>query len=147
MKAKKILVPTDFSDYSAAALRHATSLARDTGAMMLIAFVYEHPTYADTGFSGFPTEMDKAELLKELNEVKPSDPNVGYSQHLLEGVPADEIVRLADAENVDVIVMGTHGRRGLTRMLMGSVAEAVVRRANCPVLTIKQPSEEAVQAE
>ena len=57
-----------------------------------------------------------------------------------------EIVRLAEEEDVDMIVMGTHGRRGLTRMLMGSVAEAVVRRASCPVLTIKQPTKEKAEA-
>jgi nucleotide-binding universal stress UspA family protein len=64
-------------------------------------------------------------------------------RRLLAGDPAEAIIRLAQTEDVDMIVMGTHGRRGLTRLLMGSVAEAVVRAAPCPVLTVKQPAQVA----
>ncbi len=143
MQVKTILYPTDFSEYSEAALQHASSLARDTGAMLMIVHVKEPPdTFVDTGFAGYPVDVQESELLSELNLVKPSDPNIGYSQKLLTGDPAKEIVRCAKEEGVDMIVMGTHGRRGLKRMLMGSVAEAIVRNASCPVLTIKQPSTE-----
>jgi len=63
-----------------------------------------------------------------------------FEHHLLSGDPGSELVHFAERENIDLIVMGTHGRTGLTRLLMGSVAEAVVRRAPCPVLTLKQPA-------
>ena len=67
------------------------------------------------------------------------DSNVPVERRLLAGDPADAIIRLAESEHIDLIVMGTHGRRGLSRLLMGSVAESVVRVAPCPVLTVKQP--------
>jgi len=70
----------------------------------------------------------------------PSDPSVSFEHKLLAGDPAAAIVEAADQENVDLIVLGTHGRTGLTRLLMGSVAENVVRKAKCPVLTVKHPS-------
>lgn len=145
MQAKKILFPTDFSQYSESALSHATALARDTGALLVIIHVKEPPdSFVDTGHVGYPVDVTEADLLNQLNHVKPTDPSIGYSQKLLTGAPAAEIVRCAETEGADMIVMGTHGRRGLTRMLMGSVAEEVVRKANCPVLTInnlprKQP--------
>ena len=141
MQVKKILVPTDFSEQSEAALKHATALARDSGAMLLIVHVHEPlEVYADTGFSGYPVTDSDADAKRALNEVKPPDENVGYAHRLLNGSPANEIARLAEEEGVDMIVMGTHGRSGLTRLLMGSVAEATVRKALCPVLTVKQPS-------
>jgi nucleotide-binding universal stress UspA family protein len=76
-------------------------------------------------------------MLKSLEEVVPADPAVAYEHHVVMGDPATEIIQLARSEGADLIVMGTHGRTGLTRLMMGSVAEAVVRRAPCPVLTLK----------
>lgn len=145
MQAKTILYPTDFSEYSEAALEHAVSLARDMGAMVHIVHVKEPPgAFVDTGFGGYPIDVDEVELLNELEKVRPSDPKIGYTHKLLTGEPASEIVRYAKSQHVEMIVMGTHGRKGLTRMLMGSVAEEVVRKAPCPVLTIKQPAKEKV---
>ncbi|CAL1125018.1 unnamed protein product [Cladocopium goreaui] len=140
MKAKKILFPTDFSTPSDAGLAHATSLARDTGATLLIVHVEEPPTAYGGGemYYGIP-EPDTAALQRMLEAVVPTDPNVTYEHRLIIGDPATEVVRLANDEHVDMIVMGTHGRTGLSRLLMGSVAEAVVRRAECPVFTFKQP--------
>ncbi len=140
MDAKKVLFPTDFSTSSDAGLSHATSLARDAGAKMLIVHVEEPPTAYGGGemYYGIP-EPDTAALQKMLEAVKPTDASVPYEHHLVVGDPATEIVRLAEEQGADMIVMGTHGRTGLSRLLMGSVAEAVVRRANCPVMTYKQP--------
>ena len=146
MTAKTILVPTDFSEFSEAALEYATSLARDTGAELLIVHVQEPPYYYDNAFGGFAVEPNDKAIFNLLEEVKPSDSDVRYSHKLLAGDNATEIVRLAEIENVDMIVMGTHGRKGLSRVLMGSVAEGVVRRATCPVLTIKQPSKVKAEA-
>ena len=82
-----------------------------------------------------------------LVAVAPADADVPHEHRLLHGDPIGEIVRLAEQEHVDMIVMGTHGRTGLSRLLMGSVAEAVVRRADCPVLVVKHPVEGEDEAE
>jgi len=131
MQAKKILFPTDFSHCGDAALAHATSLARDTGATLLIVHVEEPPIAYGGGemYYGVP-EPATDDLKKMLAE-----------HHLIVGDPAGAITRLAEEEGVDMIVLGTHGRTGLSRLLMGSVAEAVVRHAKCPVFTYKEPKE------
>jgi nucleotide-binding universal stress UspA family protein len=138
MKVKKILFPTDFSHTGDAALEFATSLARDTDAVLLIVHVEESPNVYAGGefYYGIPNPPTD-ELHRMLEEVKPTDASVPYEHRLLNGDPASSIVRLAEEEGVGLIVMGTHGRTGFMRMIMGSVAEAVVRRANCPVLTYK----------
>ncbi len=150
MKANKILFAADFSEHSESARQFATSLARDSGATLLIVHAVEPPPYGpDRRFSGYLEEAeDTTYARRQLNETVPADPEVGYAQKLLHGVPADEIVRCAQDERVDLIVIGSHGRTGLMRLLLGSVAEAVVRRAKCPVLTVKQPNKvaEAVEA-
>ena len=139
MHAKKILFPTDFSTLSDAALRHATSLAKDAGATLIIAHVEEPPAAYGTGemYYGLP-DPDLPALTKMLEAVVPSDPSVRFEHRMVTGDPAGEIVALAAQEKVDLIVIGTHGRTGLGRLLMGSVAEAVVRRAPCPVFTFKE---------
>ncbi len=139
MKLTKILVPTDFSHTGDAALELATVLARDTGATLEIVHVEESPVAYGGGemYYGIP-EPDTGELRSMLVKVVPPDPNVRFRHHLLIGDPAAVIARFADEEDIDMIVMSTHGRSGFLRLLMGSVAEAVVRQANCPVLTYKR---------
>jgi len=142
MHAQKILFPTDFSPASSEALRWATSLARDCGATLIIVHVEEPPMAYGGGEMYFPIdETTIGELRKALVQVVPLDPAVGFEHKLLAGDPATAIVDAAENENADLIVMGSHGRTGLTRLLMGSVAEAVVRKAKCPVLTVKQPAQ------
>jgi len=140
MKADKILVPTDFSTLSDAAMPLAASLARDSGAKLLIVHVEETPLAYGGGemYYGAP-EPDNQELTRMLKEVKPADPQVEFEHHLIVGEPASGIVRFAEEQDVDMIVIGTHGRTGLNRIVMGSIAEAVVRRAECPVLVVKHP--------
>jgi universal stress protein A len=142
MKAKKILFPTDFSHASDAGLPLASSLARDTGATLVILHVEEPPLAYGGGelYYGIPEPNTEA-LQKMLADVKPADPKVPYVHRMVTGDPATEIVRVAEEEQADIIVVGTHGRTGLTRLLMGSVAEQVIRRASCPVLTFKEPRE------
>ena len=141
MKAKKIQFPTDFSSCSDAPLAYATALARDTGATLLIVHVEEPPLAYGGGemYYGTP-EPDYAGLEQMLANVRPTDPAVPCERKLIAGSPADTIVEVAAAENVDLIVMGTHGRTGLRRLLMGSVAEAVIRTAPCPVLIYRAPA-------
>jgi nucleotide-binding universal stress UspA family protein len=85
------------------------------------------------------SDFSSEALEKLLGKVVPPDPAVPVIRRLVTGDPASEIPRVAKEEKVDLIVMGTHGRTGLLRMLMGSVAELVVRRAPCAVLTVRQP--------
>ncbi len=146
MKAKKILFATDFSEHSEEARQFATSLARDSGAMLLIVHAVDYRP--DRGLNGYIEESEATTYARrQLNETVPADPEVGYAQKLLNGVPGSEIVWCAEEEGVDLIVIGSHGRTGLMRMLLGSVAEAVVRRAKCPVLTVKQPNKVAEEVE
>jgi universal stress protein A len=137
---KKILFPTDFSHTGDAALELATSLAREHGATLLIVHVEEPPAAYGGGemYYGMPDPVT-ADLEKMLSDIVPTDPQVRYEHRLITGDPATAVARLAEQEGAEMIVMGTHGRTGLLRLLMGSVAEAVVRRAPCPVLTLKQP--------
>ncbi len=147
MKANKILFPSDFSHTGDAALEMATALARDAGATLVIVHVEEHPmAYGGGDVYYGVAEPATADLLRMLEDIKPADPQVPYQHRLITGKPASAIARLAEDENIDMIVMGTHGRSGLSRLLMGSVAEAVVRHAKCPVLTYKQPAKNTTTA-
>jgi nucleotide-binding universal stress UspA family protein len=126
----------------------ATSLARDSGAKLLIVHVEEPPTAYGGGelYYGIPEPVTE-DLRKMLTKVVPTDPQVPFEHRLITGEPAEAVVRLAKDEGVDLIVMGTHGRSGISRLLMGSVAEAIVRRAPCPVLTYKQQADKSRTAE
>jgi nucleotide-binding universal stress UspA family protein len=138
---KTILHPTDFSDRAEYGFTLACALARDYGARLILCHVHQPPTVVIGEFGAAPPEPpETADMLRErLMQLKPTDPDIPVEHRLLEGDAAHEIVRLAADEHCDLIVMGTHGRTGLARLLMGSVAELVVRRAPCPVLTIKTP--------
>ncbi len=139
MHYKKILFATDFSPASEAALKYATALSRDSGATLLILHVEELPTPYAGGEMLLPQpEYPNPEIRRMLEAVVPTDKNVKYEHHLVLGTPAEDIVRVAAEQHADLIVIGTHGRTGLKRVLIGSVAEAVMRRAACPVLTLKQ---------
>jgi nucleotide-binding universal stress UspA family protein len=123
-------------------------LASDTGARICIVHVDE---FLDTAVPAIPS-VESANLVEaawdtkrqddvkaKLAKVVPTVSNVKYEQHYLMGSPQNEILQFANEQGVDLIVMGSHGRTGISRLLMGSVAEAVMRRANCPVLVVKQP--------
>ncbi len=138
MNWKKILVATDFSATSDEALVYATSLARDSGATLLITHIEELPLpYVGGEMYMAQPEYPNPEIRHLLDKVIPPDKSVPYEHKLVQGAASEEIVRIAAEEHADLIVMGTHGRTGLSRVLMGSVAELVMRHASCPVLTIK----------
>jgi len=141
MSERKNLFPTDFSHTGDAALEMASTLARERGAKLLIVHVEEPPAAYGAGemYYGMPDPVTE-DLRKMLEQVVPPAPGVACERRLITGDPAMAIANLAQEEGVELIVMGTHGRTGLMRLLMGSVAEAVVRRAPCPVLTLRQPS-------
>jgi nucleotide-binding universal stress UspA family protein len=142
MPAKTIVFPTDFSTASDAALVHAAALARQSGGRLLIVHVEEPPLAYGGGelYYGLP-EPSSERILKMLEDVRPADPAVPFTHRLTMGDPAAEIVRIAGDEDAEMIVLGTHGRTGITRLLMGSVAEAIVRRAPCPVLVYRETAE------
>ena len=145
---KRILVPTDFSETSAAALRYAIALGRRFAARIYLLNVSDYPNIADDEdpiglFETMQnTAHDRLHLLLTEQEVRELQPAYGIRI----GHPADEIVRYAHEHAVDLIVMGTHGREGVMRVVLGSVAETVVRRALCPVLTVHHPEPEFVAA-
>ena len=147
MNIKRILFPTDFSHTGDAALAFATSLAKESDGRLIIVHVQEAPLAYGGGemYYGIP-EPTTDELLNMLHDVKPTDSNVPVEYRLVTGDPADAVVRLAEDDDADLIVLGSHGRTGLTRLLMGSVAEAIVRKAHCPVLVYKQPARKLAAA-
>lgn len=147
MATKKILFPTDFSAAANSGLSDAAALARDRGATLVILHVQEPPAaYAECGlYYGLQEPNDEA-LMNILHEVVPAGNDVACEYRLGLGEPAAEIVRQARKENVEMIVMGTHGRSGLSRLIMGSVAESVMRHAPCPVLTYKVSDHAAAEA-
>ncbi len=150
---KKILVPTDFSDTSAVAVRYARALADAFGASVHLIHVVEDPfVYGWTGEGYIPDLPQFRESLagsarERLNQVfNPSEREKYHAAVcVLFGSSFLEIVRYAKQHEIDVIVMGTHGRGPIAHMLMGSVAEKVVRKAPCPVLTVRHPEHEFVQ--
>lgn len=144
MHYQKILIATDFSAASEHALEYATSLARDSGATLLISHVEETPAPSVGGDLYFAqVDYPSPEVRRQLDKVVPTDIRVAFEHRLAHGTPADEILRIAEEDQADLIVIGTHGRTGLARVLMGSVAEAVMRRATCPVLTVKHAPKSA----
>jgi nucleotide-binding universal stress UspA family protein len=141
-----ILHPTDFSEGSAFAFRLACALARDYDARLIVMHVStpSAPIYGDrfmTAVMPDPAQerLRQKQLRHQLEQLHPRDARVQVEHRLAEGYPVAEILAVAKEERADVILMGTHGRTGLGRLLMGSVAEEVVRKAPCPVVTVKTP--------
>jgi nucleotide-binding universal stress UspA family protein len=145
---RTILHPTDFSARSVNAFRLACSLARDHGARLVVVHVVPPPSAVLSGDGVVIPwiEEDFPALEAKLRQLRPPDPNVDVTHELRRGGPAHEILRTARETGCDLIVLGTHGRRGLARLLMGSVAEQVVRQANCPVVTVKTPAGPTAEA-
>ena len=150
---EKILVPVDFTAHSAEAVQRAVDLAQHYSASLALIYVYEPLDYAlPEGYAMYTPEQAgqlmeefRERLNKMVNEVRA----LGISSvesHVLNGSAAIEICDFAKQHRFDLIVMGTHGRKGLSHLLMGSVAERVLRTAHCPVLTVKATEEEEAPA-
>lgn len=136
ISVKKILYPTDFSSYSNQAYFHAVALAENHGASLTVLFVYSG---SSSSHELHEEASDEIYWKKQLEQIHPVNGNIPVHHVLLEGDPATEIVRYAQDAAMDLVVMGTHGRTGLERLLMGSVAEKVMRDAPCSVLVVKLP--------
>ena len=149
MHIRHILAPTDFSDYSKRALSDALDLAQTFGAKLTLLHVVEPAPYL--GEFTLPTMGEdllgdlERQASAELARVLPEAPQapIAVTRAVIVGSPARTIVATAEATHVDLLVLATHGRTGLSHLLIGSVAERVVRTAPCPVLTIRPPAEKA----
>jgi nucleotide-binding universal stress UspA family protein len=138
---KKILIPTDGSETAEKAVEHGIKLARALGCEVIGLYVIDI-----SAFAGVPTETIWGSMRKLLEEegnkalatveriAKEND--VKFSVSIKEGIPSEDIIKVSEEENIDLIIMGTAGRAGLNRFLLGSVAEKVVRSAQCPVMVI-----------
>jgi len=144
MLIRTILCPTDFSEQSEFACRLACALARDYGARIIVTHVAEPPVpIYGNGLVLPPPQTVKGPLLAKLHEFLRCDSKIQIEHCLVEGDAATEILRVAGETKCDLIVIGTHGRTGVRRLLLGSVAEQVVRKAPCPVLTTTVPTRRA----
>ena len=146
MKVERILFPTDFSEGSMQALHCAVDLTKHYNAKLYIL----HIVYDVTKAVGMHVpHISSDEVYKELNDWAEKEidtccleeirglPDV--EKKVVKGIPYEEILKFADEEKIDLLVMGTYGRVGLQRLIFGNTAERVVRRAPCPVMTVRVP--------
>lgn len=149
IKISKILYPTDLSEYALYALPYATELAVTHKARLCLLYVVDNYLIGapGAGFAGQPDDLlhrVKESGISNLNHLVSRIKEVEAESAVLIGTPHVEIVRYAREQEVDLIVLATHGRKGIAHALIGSVAEKVVQMAPCPVLTIKHPEHEFV---
>ena len=144
---KRILVATDFSEASAPAMREAVELAQDGASLLLIAHAYQPPnmTQADAVAPGVYDEWDRnlrsgveAQLKPLVDEARKA--GVNARALILSGTPYEAIAEAVQEQKADLVVMGTHGRQGVSRFFLGSVASRVISTVACPVLTVRAPS-------
>jgi len=135
-----ILVPTDGSEPAGAAVEHAIDLASATGATLHALSVVDSAAYASLDVSSqsvLDSLEDRAAEATESIAETAADAGVDTVTEVSVGTPHEQITEYADAVGADLIVMGTHGRTGLDRVLLGSVTERVIRGGPCPVLTVR----------
>lgn len=152
---KTILLPTDGSDYSAKAMTYALSFAKQYGARVVALHVIDRRWEEQTRAVFAEIGQDLTEKIRTgyeeearriLGEVTGAAGKVGVpaETQILAGIPSEEITRVARQLPADLIIMGTHGRTGMSHLLLGSVAEKVVRAASCPVLTVRKQEHDFV---
>ncbi|HEY6011052.1 MAG TPA: universal stress protein [Nitrospirota bacterium] len=144
MQIKTILFPTDFSNGARAAMDHAISLARDYNAKLVLLYVIQDISIAEWYI---PSSISVTDLVEDMQKSAMREMDKWYGEvsavvkdadkMVVRGVPFVEIIKTAKDRNADMIVIGTHGRTGIDHMLFGSTAEKVVRKAPCPVLTVR----------
>lgn len=140
---KKILCPIDHSDGSKEALKYAVSFAMKNEAKLYLLHVIDIRSFdesIDTMAAQIPNDETIKQLKTKLLECIPEEirSDLQIEALVVQGIPFAEIISIAKKNKVDMIVMGTHGRTGLAHIMIGSVSEKVVRKAHCPVLTVRQ---------
>lgn len=146
MKITNVLFPTDFSENSLYALPYAVDMAKTYNAKLHLIYVI-HDIGLAIGMDA--PQLSLETIYEEIEaEAKGKLEGFGLDQRkglnniacvVLRGVPYEEIIKYAKTHSVDLIVIGTHGRKGVDRVLLGSTAERVVRNSSCPVLTVRKP--------
>ncbi|MBI1822221.1 MAG: universal stress protein [Nitrospirae bacterium] len=151
LNIQKILVPTDFSECSERAMAYAGSLARDFKARIILLHVIESSVYAlDTSLMPPGDPLGLRQKLIEMTEQRVNrlkESGLEADGYCVTGVPSIEIIKAAREVQADLVVMGTRGRTGLAHILLGSTAERVIQRAQCPVLTVKAETMRAEKGE
>jgi nucleotide-binding universal stress UspA family protein len=142
---RKILVPTDFSAHADEAFRVAVTLARSLGAKVTLFHVARPPAVILEGgkLLSHPDKGETVNLWERFHSIQQTEPTVRVEHEVIvaDKPGARHILQLLDKIGCDLIVMGTHGRSGLRHLLLGSVAEEVVRLAHCPVMVVKAPAQ------
>jgi len=146
LEIKKILVPIDFSDYSKSSLKYAASFANKFNSEITLIYVVEpviYPPDFSMGQIAIPSvnaewDLKAKEELEKLGKQEIPE-NIKISIKINTGKPFLEIIDTAVEENIDLIIIATHGHSGVEHILFGSTAEKVVRKAPCPVLTLREP--------
>lgn len=138
LEIKSIVHPTDFSVHSQCALEVAQSLAHDHDAELHIVYVAGEKLFGEATGPIEGVDSDRA-LHTRLESYQPAGGSVRH--WLVKGSIVDEVLRVVEDVGCNLIVMGTHGRRGLQRALLGSVAERILQRAPCPVVMVKADGE------
>jgi universal stress protein A len=151
MDIRHILAPTDFAEHAKQAVTAAFELAQTFGAKLTVLHVVEPPSYlvdrhASAHQGPLVLKALEEQATREVDHLLTQMPGapLKIARHVMVGVPYQRITEIAAAEQVDLIVMSTHGRTGLRHLVLGSVAERVVRTAPCPVLTIRPPGASAM---
>lgn len=147
MQLKTILVPTDFSQCADEAVAYAAEIAKKFEASITLLNIFQTPIYPTPYGGEFALDEEVISKIREgakegIDKTKKKLEALGVRDvkgDVVEGNPADAIAEYASTKKLDMIVMGTHGFRGLKHWVLGSVAERVVRTANCPVLTVRNP--------
>ena len=147
IKIEKILFPTDFSEHSRHAFSYAMSFAKEYGARLYMLHIVEDVQYLANAYmfdvpimpSFADMEQSRLKEMQEFIDREAADSSISIEKMIKHGRPFIEIIQTARDENIDLIVIATHGRSGLEYVFFGSTAEKVVRKAPCPVLSIRMP--------
>ncbi len=145
---KRILVPTDFSEYSDNALRYAIDIARQYAAKVFLLHVIDENIQQCTFEYCLTDDVMKQieqegkirsadKLREEIERVEKNNADVAIEAIIKHGIPYDDILREQEEKDIDLIVIASHGRTGIKRILIGSVAEKVIRAAKCPVMLLR----------
>lgn len=133
---QRVLCPVDFSETSTLALLFAERLVRETGVELILLHAFDAPASYDAAGQYEPAHPD---IKRQFDELTPVHPEIKLDRIMHAGPAGEVICWLAQDRHCDLIVMGTHGRTGLRHLLLGSVAEYVLRHASCPVTTVRNP--------